>query len=189
MLVIPLLALNNAGPRTPGGVVRVAAGAPGIAAASPAPPGQVMDAVLAIAGGDTSTAVVTQPAPVASSVPRRAATSKTTLAAPPVSTGVHIASARTYSTSSSTSPPPPRQTEDGPASWYGAPAGTCAHQTLPFGTVLSIRDVDNGRTATCTVEDRGPYLDGRIVDLAPDVFAQMAPTAAGVINVEISWRS
>jgi rare lipoprotein A (peptidoglycan hydrolase) len=81
----------------------------------------------------------------------------------------------------------PRPTQSGPASWYGAAKGTCAHQTLPFGTVVSILDTDNGRTATCTVDDRGPYQDGRIIDLSPDVFSQLAPTSTGVINVQISW--
>ena len=90
-------------------------------------------------------------------------------------------------TPTTTAPPKPRHTQSGPASWYGAPAGTCAHQSLPFGTVVEIRDVDNGNTATCTVEDRGPYEGGRIIDLAPDVFSRLAPTSEGVVNVQISW--
>jgi rare lipoprotein A (peptidoglycan hydrolase) len=83
--------------------------------------------------------------------------------------------------------PAPGRTQTGTASWYGAEAGSCAHQTLPFGTIVHIRDLDNGNTAICTVEDRGPYLDNRIIDLAPDVFAKLAPTSQGVANVEIAW--
>ncbi|HEY2430417.1 MAG TPA: septal ring lytic transglycosylase RlpA family protein [Acidimicrobiales bacterium] len=89
-----------------------------------------------------------------------------------------------------TSPPTtaaPRPSQTGPASWYDTTAGTCAHQTLPFGTVVTITNLANGNTATCRVEDRGPYEGGRIIDLAPDVFSRLAPTSEGVINVRISW--
>jgi rare lipoprotein A len=43
---------------------------------------------------------------------------------------------------------------------------TCAHRTLPFGTVLLVRNLGNGREATVRVNDRGPYVGGRIVDLS-----------------------
>ncbi|GAC1318874.1 MAG: hypothetical protein NVSMB12_17910 [Acidimicrobiales bacterium] len=82
----------------------------------------------------------------------------------------------------------PQHSQSGPASYYDqAPNGTCAHPTLPFGTVVSIVDTDNGNTASCTVEDRGPYAGGRIIDLARDVFSRLAPPSQGVINVRISW--
>ena len=191
LLVVPLLALNNGGPRSPGGAVRVAAGAPGVAAPSPAPPAQVMDAELSIAGGDTTTGPVSDPARAVAApatVTTHPAPARTTAAAT-----VHAASVeRTYTTNAPTTtapPPPPRHTQTGEASWYDTTPGTCAHQTLPFGTVVTIIDVDNGRRATCTVEDRGPYVTGRIIDLAPDVFSEMAPTSSGVVNVQISWSS
>ena len=82
-------------------------------------------------------------------------------------------------------PPPPSQT--GPASWYPAPPGTCAHQTLPMGTVVTVTDLGNGRQTTCKVEDRGPYQDGRIIDLSKATFAQLAPPSEGVIQVRITW--
>jgi rare lipoprotein A (peptidoglycan hydrolase) len=37
------------------------------------------------------------------------------------------------------------------------------------------------------VDDRGPYLDGRIIDLSPDVFSSLASTSQGVIDVQLSW--
>jgi len=81
---------------------------------------------------------------------------------------------------------PPRL-EAGVASWYWAPNGTCAHPTLPFGTILHLYDFATGRTTTCRVDDRGPYAGGRVVDLAPDVFARLEPVSDGVAHVRISW--
>src|SRR5207253_11087857 len=76
----------------------------------------------------------------------------------------------------------------GGASWYDAARpGTSAHRTLPKGTVVHITDLSNGATATCTVEDRGPSVEGLVIDLAKDVFSKMAPLSTGVIQVRISW--
>ena len=43
---------------------------------------------------------------------------------------------------------------------------TCAHRTLPFGTRLRVTDVETGRSVVVTVTDRGPYAEGRIIDLS-----------------------
>lgn len=43
---------------------------------------------------------------------------------------------------------------------------TCAHKTLPFGTVLKVVRVDNGATVEVRVNDRGPYVGDRILDLS-----------------------
>lgn len=90
-------------------------------------------------------------------------------------------------------PPPPQQqaqpanSQSGQASWYDYKAGTCAHRTLPFGTVVKVTNLANGRTATCRVADRGPFVEGRVIDLEKGVFSQLAPPSAGVINVRIEW--
>ena len=55
-----------------------------------------------------------------------------------------------------------------------------------MGTVVTIRS-SSGATATCTVNDRGPYADGMIIDLAKDVFSKLAPLSQGVVQVTISW--
>jgi rare lipoprotein A len=52
---------------------------------------------------------------------------------------------------------------------------------------VHIVDLDNGNTAVCRVDDRGPYEGDRIIDLSPEVFSQLAPTSTGIINVRISW--
>ncbi len=88
-------------------------------------------------------------------------------------------------------PPPPANLERGQATWYSQPsgygAGGCAHRTLPMGTVVTIVNLADGASTTCVVNDRGPFGEGRIIDLDDDVFARLAPTSAGVIDVEIRW--
>jgi rare lipoprotein A len=90
--------------------------------------------------------------------------------------------------SSSAAPAPSGRTQSGGATWYDeAPPGTCAHRTLPMGTMVNIRSQSTGATATCRVSDRGPFVDGLIIDLAKDVFTQLAPLSQGVVQVTITW--
>jgi rare lipoprotein A (peptidoglycan hydrolase) len=84
-------------------------------------------------------------------------------------------------------PPPPRPSATGEASWYGAPAGTCAHPWLALGTVVTVTDLATGRSTTCRVADRGPYAGGRIIDLSESTFSLLASPSWGVIEVRITW--
>lgn len=85
-------------------------------------------------------------------------------------------------------PAPSGNTQEGKASWYEeAPAGTCAHRTLPKGTIVTVTNVSNGKRVQCRVADRGPYIDGWIIDLSKDTFSELAPLSAGVISVRIQW--
>jgi hypothetical protein len=77
--------------------------------------------------------------------------------------------------------------EVGQASWYGCAGMHAAHQTLPFGTVVTVTNVDNGASVTVTINDRGPYVEGRIIDLCDGAFAEIAPLGQGVANVEITY--
>ncbi len=78
--------------------------------------------------------------------------------------------------------------QSGLATWYDAPvAGGCAHRTLPKGTRVTVTDARTGASASCIVNDRGPFGAGRIIDLSPDVFQQLGHLDAGVISVTISW--
>src|SRR5690349_24775528 len=43
---------------------------------------------------------------------------------------------------------------------------TCAHRTLPFGTKLRVTELTSGRSVVCRVNDRGPFVNGRIVDVS-----------------------
>lgn len=77
--------------------------------------------------------------------------------------------------------------ESGGATWYATTAGTCAHKTIPKGTVITITNTQNGRSTTCVVADSGPYAAGRIIDLSPDTFDKIANRSQGVAPVTLNW--
>jgi resuscitation-promoting factor RpfB len=81
----------------------------------------------------------------------------------------------------------PPHTESGVASWYARTGMVAAHKTLPFGTQVKVTSLASGRSVVVVINDRGPYLDGRIIDLSDDAFAQLAPLGTGTINVRIAW--
>jgi rare lipoprotein A len=57
-----------------------------------------------------------------------------------------------------------RKTADG--GWFDPEAMTAAHRTLPFGTVVRVTRIKTGASVEVTINDRGPYIEGRIIDLA-----------------------
>src|SRR5215469_12716743 len=105
-------------------------------------------------------------------------------------------------------PAPPRppvpvqlgQTETGLASWYGHPYHgraaangeiydmekmTAAHRTLPFNTWVRIYDLDNQKTTDVRIIDRGPFVDGRIIDLSHAAAKEIDMIGPGVARVRI----
>ena len=64
-------------------------------------------------------------------------------------------------------------------------ANIAASKTLPLGSVATVTNLRNGKTATVKIEDRGPYVDGRVVDLAPKVANQLDLTHQGVAPVVV----
>ena len=67
---------------------------------------------------------------------------------------------------------------------------TAAHRTLPFGTKVRVRNVSNLKTVVVRINDRGPFIPGRNIDLSYAAFSQLAHPDAGVINVcfeRLSW--
>ena len=64
-------------------------------------------------------------------------------------------------------------------------ANVAASKTLPLGSVAKVTNLRNGKTATVKIEDRGPYVDGRVVDLAPKVANQLELTHQGVAPVVV----
>ena len=62
-------------------------------------------------------------------------------------------------------------------------AMTTAHKTLPFGTRLKVTNVANGKSVIVTVNDRGPYVGGRCLDLSKGAFLKIASESAGVAQV------
>lgn len=74
----------------------------------------------------------------------------------------------------------------GAASWY-AWTGTmaAANPWLPKGSYVKVTNVDNGKSVIVVINDRGPFVPGRIIDLDKVAFAQIASVGAGVINVKM----
>jgi len=85
------------------------------------------------------------------------------------------------------------------ASWYGEPfhgrltaSGsvydmnqlTAAHKTLPFGTVLHVKNLLNGKTVEVTVTDRGPFVENRVLDLSKAAALQLDMINSGVVPIE-----
>jgi rare lipoprotein A len=77
--------------------------------------------------------------------------------------------------------------ESGLASYYGGRGSsgemTCAHRTLPFGTMVTVSYL--GRTIHCRVNDRGPFLKGRIIDLSVSAARALGMIEAGVGMVSL----
>lgn len=77
-----------------------------------------------------------------------------------------------------------RRTSDG--SRYHRDSLTCAHRTLPFGTLLKVRNARNGREVVVKVTDRGPFGRGRIIDLSYAAAKEIDMVGAGVARVEVT---
>jgi rare lipoprotein A len=56
-----------------------------------------------------------------------------------------------------------------------------------MGTVIRVINVGSGKSTTCRVADRGPFRDGRVIDLSRATFGEIAPTSAGLIQVRLEW--
>jgi rare lipoprotein A len=89
----------------------------------------------------------------------------------------------------------------GLASWYGHPhhgrvaaSGqvydmnglTAAHRTLPFGTVVRVQNLRNNRTVKVEINDRGPFIPGRIIDLSRAAARALRMEQAGLTRVRIT---
>jgi rare lipoprotein A len=79
--------------------------------------------------------------------------------------------------------------ECGKASWYNHPKQgmTAAHKTIPKGTHLVVT-TNHQKSVTVKVNDRGPFIKGRIIDLNKEAFKALAPLSTGVIHVCIEKR-
>src|SRR5262245_53957708 len=88
----------------------------------------------------------------------------------------------------------------GPASWYGkafhgrpTASGesydmfqfTAAHKTLPLGTIVKVTNLRNGKWVVCRVNDRGPYVGNRIIDVSYGAAQMLSFRARGVEKVKI----
>ena len=90
--------------------------------------------------------------------------------------------------------------EEGNASWYGNPFHgrrssngeiydmyklTAAHRTLPFETMVRVTNLNNGRSTTVRITDRGPFVTNRIIDLSQAAAREIESIGPGVVPVRL----
>ena len=98
----------------------------------------------------------------------------------------------------------PKITETGKASYYADKfngrktasgerfsnaARTAAHRTLPFGTKVKVVNVQNGKTVKVRINDRGPHVRGRIIDLSKSAARKLDLLEQGVGEVKIKYKA
>jgi rare lipoprotein A len=134
--------------------------------------------------------------------------------APPAPASAETVDSAKRDTSTPPSPPPARPkrtkplqepayvgyTEEGNASWYGNPFHgrrasngevydmyklTAAHRTLPFETMVRVTNLNNGKTTTVRITDRGPFVDNRIIDLSQAAAREIESIGPGIVPVRI----
>jgi rare lipoprotein A len=85
------------------------------------------------------------------------------------------------------------------ASYYGTESGsqtasgarfipsamTAAHRSLPFGTKVLVTNKSNGRSVVVTINDRGPFVGGRVIDLSTGAAGAIGMLGAGVARVSL----
>lgn len=64
---------------------------------------------------------------------------------------------------------------------------TAAHGTLPFGTLVNVKNQDNGRSAVVRVTDRGPFIAGRIIDVSQIAARELRLTGLAKVCLSIVW--
>ncbi len=114
----------------------------------------------------------------------------------PPSSGNHSFSSHSSSTHQSA----PSYRETGKASFYANKyqgrqtasgdrfnqrAKTAAHRKLPFGSWVNVTNVNNGKSVKVRINDRGPFIKGRIIDLSKSAFNAIANTRLGIVDVVV----
>ncbi len=62
---------------------------------------------------------------------------------------------------------------------------TAAHKTLPFNTIVKVTDLDTGRSIIVRINDRGPYISGRIIDLTDYAAKKLGILQKGIARVKL----
>jgi rare lipoprotein A len=117
--------------------------------------------------------------------------------APPAPTSAPVPSTRAPAA-------PLKMIEEGIASWYGVPYHgrrssngevydmhklTAAHRTLPFDTVVRVTNLKNSRQTQVRITDRGPFVEGRIIDLSLAAAREIEMVADGIARVRLELIS
>lgn len=63
---------------------------------------------------------------------------------------------------------------------------TAAHPDLPFGTIVEVRNLSNNKRIRVKINDRGPFISGRIIDLSRSAAEALGMIQAGIVEVEIT---
>lgn len=110
---------------------------------------------------------------------------KTSIAAATGAAGLFLVAASTV----------PAAAQCGHASWYALssmtasgermnPAAlTAAHRSLPFGTMLKVTNQKNGKSVVVRINDRGPFIKGRVIDLSKAAAKKLGFVSSGVTNI------
>lgn len=62
---------------------------------------------------------------------------------------------------------------------------TAAHKKLPFGTIVKVENVNNGKSIMVRINDRGPFIKGRVIDLSTAAFKEIEDTNKGITKVRL----
>jgi len=65
---------------------------------------------------------------------------------------------------------------------------TAAHNTIPFGTKVKVTNLSNGKSVKVKINDRGPHVSGRIIDLSRKAAKKIDMIDKGVANVKIEYK-
>ena len=68
---------------------------------------------------------------------------------------------------------------------FNQQALSATHQTLGFGSRVKVTNISNNKSVIVTINDRGPFIRGRIIDLSKKAFSQIASVKQGVIDVTV----
>jgi rare lipoprotein A (peptidoglycan hydrolase) len=130
----------------------------------------------------TTTTSTTVPVTTTTAAPLPTTTTTTEAPPPPVTTTTEAPAAAPVASAGG------GNSESGGATYYASqfPANGCASPDLPKGTVLTVTTA-SGASVVCTVDDKEGDNPGRVVDLSPTQFSELAPLSEGVIEVTVSW--
>jgi hypothetical protein len=195
LLALPvLLATTHAsGSHSPSFEVSTAAANEGRSPATQGVVHQVSEHVATVPA--TTAPAATAPATAAATTQPRSTWSEPASTVPP--TTAWTPPATTAPPTTAWTPPPttapqrvaavaPGHSESGLATYPAHNPWGCACRSGPRGTTVTVT-ASNGASITCTVDDYGPFGDGRIIDLSEQGFAKLASLGTGVISVTVTW--
>jgi peptidoglycan lytic transglycosylase len=119
---------------------------------------------------------------------------------PPAAPGEQIPAPSAPSTGVAPPAVPGELVEEGVASWYGVPFNghrtsdgeiydmyqfTAAHRTLPFGSIVQVTNLSNGRQTEVRINDRGPFVNNRIIDLSYSAAEALGIVGPGTAPVRL----